>query len=125
MAKSKGSKFYAVAIGRAPGIYRTWDECQQQVCLFFKYIFHTSSYVYLVVLSLYYINHTSIIYNHSRLRGLVELSSNVLTRVMRPKNICEYTRHHHLVLVLMEKQIYHHRTPPPDNHIHNRCICQK
>ena len=30
MAKSK-SKFYAVAAGRAPGIYSTWAECERQV----------------------------------------------------------------------------------------------
>ena len=31
MAKSKGQKFYAVAVGRNPGVYLTWDECQKQV----------------------------------------------------------------------------------------------
>ena len=25
------AKFYAVKIGRKPGIYLTWDECKQQV----------------------------------------------------------------------------------------------
>ena len=29
--KSKGNKFYAVAVGRAPGIYSTWVECQAEV----------------------------------------------------------------------------------------------
>ena len=29
MAKKK--KFYAVAVGRKPGIYTTWDECKKQV----------------------------------------------------------------------------------------------
>ena len=31
MAKSKGPKFYAVAVGRVAGIYNTWDECKAQV----------------------------------------------------------------------------------------------
>jgi len=31
MPKRKKSKFYAVAVGRQPGIYSTWDECQSQV----------------------------------------------------------------------------------------------
>ncbi|KAL3766488.1 hypothetical protein ACHAW5_001157 [Stephanodiscus triporus] len=30
MAKSKGPKFYAVAVGRVAGIYNTWDECKAQ-----------------------------------------------------------------------------------------------
>lgn len=30
MAK-KGSKFYVVWVGRNPGIYRSWDECQVQI----------------------------------------------------------------------------------------------
>mmetsp|Transcript_40943 Transcript_40943/g.73820 ORF Transcript_40943/g.73820 Transcript_40943/m.73820 type:complete len:357 (+) Transcript_40943:175-1245(+) len=30
MAKSKGSKVYAVARGRVPGIYSSWSECQAQ-----------------------------------------------------------------------------------------------
>mmetsp|Transcript_15128 Transcript_15128/g.32840 ORF Transcript_15128/g.32840 Transcript_15128/m.32840 type:complete len:329 (+) Transcript_15128:190-1176(+) len=30
MAKSNGSKLYAVAKGRVPGIYNTWSECQSQ-----------------------------------------------------------------------------------------------
>jgi hypothetical protein len=34
MAKSKGPKFYAVAIGRVAGIYNTWGECKAQVCAF-------------------------------------------------------------------------------------------
>lgn len=25
------SKYYAVKIGRKPGIYQTWDECQKQI----------------------------------------------------------------------------------------------
>jgi ribonuclease HI len=31
MAKTKGPKFYAVAVGRVAGIYNTWDECKAQV----------------------------------------------------------------------------------------------
>jgi ribonuclease HI len=30
MAK-KGSKFYVVWVGRSPGVYRSWDECQAQI----------------------------------------------------------------------------------------------
>lgn len=32
-AMGKGGKnFYAVRVGRLPGIYRSWPECEQQVC---------------------------------------------------------------------------------------------
>ena len=31
MAKRKLKNFYAVAIGKSVGIYRTWPECQKQV----------------------------------------------------------------------------------------------
>jgi len=31
MGKTKKAKFYAVAAGRAPGIYPTWSECERQV----------------------------------------------------------------------------------------------
>jgi viroplasmin and RNaseH domain-containing protein len=33
MAKKKkgGPKYYAVAVGRIPGVYYTWPECQAQV----------------------------------------------------------------------------------------------
>jgi hypothetical protein len=29
----KNNKFYAVAVGRRPGIYESWDECKEQVRL--------------------------------------------------------------------------------------------
>jgi Caulimovirus viroplasmin len=32
MAKNK--KFYAVAIGRSPGVFLSWDECERQVGFF-------------------------------------------------------------------------------------------
>ena len=40
MAKSKGPKYYAVAVGRVPGVYSTWEECKAQTfgysCAIFK-----------------------------------------------------------------------------------------
>ena len=30
MAKSSGPKYYAVRVGRKPGVYNTWSECQEQ-----------------------------------------------------------------------------------------------
>jgi len=30
-SKKKGNKFYAVRVGRTPGVYQTWDECEAQV----------------------------------------------------------------------------------------------
>ena len=30
-AKKKGNKFYTVRVGRNPGVYQTWDECESQV----------------------------------------------------------------------------------------------
>jgi len=30
-SKKKGNKFYAVRVGRTPGAYQTWDECEMQV----------------------------------------------------------------------------------------------
>jgi hypothetical protein len=30
-SKKKGNKFYAVRVGRTPGVYQTWDECEMQV----------------------------------------------------------------------------------------------
>jgi hypothetical protein len=32
MPKRKANKHYAVAVGRKPGIYDNWDDCQLQVC---------------------------------------------------------------------------------------------
>ena len=37
-------KFYAVAVGRKPGVYNTWGECQEQVSFVVKYFllhYHT------------------------------------------------------------------------------------
>ena len=34
--KKKVPKFYAVRIGRVPGIYRRWDECYKQINQFSK-----------------------------------------------------------------------------------------
>lgn len=31
MGKSKGPKWYAVRVGRAAGVYRTWEACREQV----------------------------------------------------------------------------------------------
>lgn len=33
-SKNRGEKFYAVKVGRTPGIYRSWDDAEAQVCLF-------------------------------------------------------------------------------------------
>jgi viroplasmin and RNaseH domain-containing protein len=30
-SKKKGNKFYAVRVGRTPGVYQSWDECEMQV----------------------------------------------------------------------------------------------
>ena len=34
MGKSK-AKYYAVGVGRKTGVFRTWEECQAQVCYMF------------------------------------------------------------------------------------------
>ena len=34
-------KFYAVAVGRKPGVYNTWSECQEQVSFSCQCIFAT------------------------------------------------------------------------------------
>lgn len=31
MPRKKGPKYYAVRIGRVPGVYNSWEECKQQV----------------------------------------------------------------------------------------------
>jgi len=31
-SKKKDNKFYAVRVGRTPGVYQTWDECESHVC---------------------------------------------------------------------------------------------
>jgi hypothetical protein len=32
MPKNTTSKIYSVAVGRKPGLYKTWAQCQAQVC---------------------------------------------------------------------------------------------
>ncbi|KAI0839324.1 Caulimovirus viroplasmin-domain-containing protein [Hypoxylon sp. FL0890] len=39
MAKHRKPSYYAVRVGRKPGVYRNWEECQQQVSKFSKAVF--------------------------------------------------------------------------------------
>ena len=50
MAKSKGPKVYAVAIGRVPGVYNYWVECQKQV----SKLAHVKSFLIFVYLLKFY-----------------------------------------------------------------------
>jgi hypothetical protein len=34
MGKKKGKNYYAVRVGRIPGIYQSWPDCEQQVRTF-------------------------------------------------------------------------------------------
>ena len=43
MAKSKGPKYYAVAVGRATGVYSTWEECKVQTSGYSGAIFKSFS----------------------------------------------------------------------------------
>ena len=35
MGKKTGKNYYAVRVGRIPGIYQSWPDCEQQVRTFF------------------------------------------------------------------------------------------
>lgn len=98
MAKSKGPKFYAVAVGRVAGIYNTWDECKAQVRVSPRFAISHARHAWrcqfqlqLGMISSPSPTCISVVCRH---RDTVVPSSRVSRRAMKPKRSVPTQDHH-------------------------------